>query len=114
MSRLEYVAPPSQVIHGQRGPYSPHIVDRLCHSFLSIMSARCTDIGRTLLVGVISVLSVMFLPDCLCCTGAISRKPTHVVTKPLSVLPQTINLLWGILYPIHGESAVGMISVAPV
>ena len=37
----------------------------LCPSFLYITSARHTDIGRTLLVAVMSVLSVrLLLPDC--------------------------------------------------
>ena len=49
-------------------------------------------------------------PDCLCCTATISRKPSHIVTELLS---QTIDLLWGILYPFPGELAVGLISVAP-
>ena len=86
-------------------------------SVLSVMLLLpdCTDIGRTLLVGVMSVLSVMLLlPNFLCCTGAIFLKSRHVATEPLRLLPQTIDLIWGILYPFHEESAVGLISVAPV
>ena len=69
--------------------------------------------GRVLLVGVMSVLSVMLLPDCLCCTAAISRNPRHVFIDPLRLLPIITDLLWGISYPFPGESAVGVISAVP-
>ena len=55
----------------------------------------------------------MLLHDCLCCAATISRKLRHVSTGPLRLLLQTIDLFWGILYPFYGESAVGVISVAP-
>ena len=58
-------------------------------------------------------MSVVLLHDCLCCATTISRKLRHVATGPFRLLLQTIYLFWGILYPFYGESAVGVISVAP-
>ena len=68
-------------------------------SVLSVMFLlpNCTDIGRTLLAGLMSVLSAMLLlPDCLCCTATIYRKPIHFVKEPLRLLPQNIELFWAI------------------